>query len=177
MPLKGGDKNGGHRGAGSALGGDPTQQPNQGDTGAQAPAAGEDSGARIRTGEIVGWRAWRCHSGRLWSVYLSHIVWPAAGLECTDQIIEYGWLGIHALKERGAAEEYMTWFRGWGALSWREALTMTAYEPRYFVFGQVAMWGTVIEHRRGYRAQFACPLNLVTPDDADLGEIRKYYGI
>jgi hypothetical protein len=43
-----------------------------------------------------------------------------------------------------------------------EHLHTTGYE-RYGIFGEVNLWGTVIEHERGFRAQFAYPKNLYLP--------------
>jgi hypothetical protein len=36
----------------------------------------------------------------------------------------------------------------------------------YGIHGETYLWGTVVEHRLGYRAQFAYPKNLVLPVDA-----------
>jgi len=46
----------------------------------------------------------------------------------------------------------------------REHLRSMGYE-RYGICGQVHLWGKVVEHERGFRAQFAYPKSLVlTPD-------------
>src|SRR6266481_1046762 len=45
-----------------------------------------------------------------------------------------------------------------------EHLRQSGYE-RYGIHGEVYLWGTVIEHERGWRAQFAYPKNLfLSPD-------------
>jgi hypothetical protein len=36
---------------------------------------------------------------------------------------------------------------------------------RYGIHGEVYLWGTVVEHELGYRAQFAYPKNFVLPPD------------
>ena len=36
---------------------------------------------------------------------------------------------------------------------------------RYGIHGEVCLWGTVVEHEFGYRAQFAYPKNFVLPLD------------
>ena len=46
---------------------------------------------------------------------------------------------------------------------------------RYGIHGEVYLWGTVVEHELGYRAQFAYPKNFVLPPDTlsfTLAEIR-----
>jgi preprotein translocase subunit YajC len=44
----------------------------------------------------------------------------------------------------------------------REHLRTTGYE-RYGICGEVNLWGTVVEHEQGFRAQFAYPKNLYLP--------------
>jgi hypothetical protein len=46
-----------------------------------------------------------------------------------------------------------------------EHLRTTGYE-RYGICGEVNLWGTVVEHERGWRAQFAYPKSLVLQPDA-----------
>src|SRR5271169_449435 len=36
---------------------------------------------------------------------------------------------------------------------------------RYGIYGEVYLWGTVVEHELGWRAQFAFPKNFVLPPD------------
>src|ERR1035437_2659532 len=64
--------------------------------------------------------------------------------------------GIYASKSRGQLRE-------------------TGYE-RYGICGEVQMWGTVVEHKLGWRAQFAYPKALYLPLDIlpfTLAEIRS----
>ena len=46
-----------------------------------------------------------------------------------------------------------------------EHLRQSGYE-RYGIHGEVYLWGPVVEHKLGYRAQFAYPKSLVLPPDA-----------
>ena len=39
---------------------------------------------------------------------------------------------------------------------------------RYGIHGEVYLWGLVVEHERGWRAQFAYPKNLYVPPEMDL---------
>src|ERR1039458_8151982 len=45
-----------------------------------------------------------------------------------------------------------------------EHLHTTGYE-RYGICGEVNLWGTVVEHEQGFRAQFAYPKTLFLPPD------------
>jgi hypothetical protein len=45
-----------------------------------------------------------------------------------------------------------------------EHLRTTGY-ARYGIHGEVNLWGTVVEHEQGWRAQFAYPKNLYLPLD------------
>jgi hypothetical protein len=95
----------------------------------------EDAG--IRAGEITAYRAWRVHSdGLLHSMYVDHYAWTPKGIERVNHLDSYGGDGIHAYK------------------------TMEQCEAEYgpyglTVYGEVALWGEVIEHDHGYRAQYA----------------------
>jgi hypothetical protein len=54
-------------------------------------------------------------------------------------------------------------------------LCSAGYE-RYGIHGEVYLWGTVVEHELGYRAQFAYPKNFVLPPDTlpfTLAEIQS----
>jgi len=94
--------------------------------------------AGIRAGEINAFRAWRVHSdGLLHSMHITHYVWTPNGIEKAELDNPYGGCGIHAYKtlER-AKSEYGVNSSG-------------------TVYGKVALWGEVIEHEWGYRAQYA----------------------
>ena len=56
-----------------------------------------------------------------------------------------------------------------------EHLRTTGY-ARYGIHGEVNLWGTVVEHELGYRAQFAYPKNFALPPDTlpfTLAEIQS----
>jgi hypothetical protein len=63
--------------------------------------------------------------------------------------------GIYALKEAEHVDELL---RG-GRSRWSWAMPV-----RREVTGEVALWGTVVEHEAGYRAELAYPLRIVVPD-------------
>jgi len=102
----------------------------------------EDAG--ISAGEIVAYRAWRCSiSGLLQSMAVSTI-WPPDEPMTGDVTHD----GVHAFKSQSdALTEYAT-----GATRWCP-----------IAIGTVMLWGEVIEHERGYRAEFArvAAINLI----------------
>lgn len=124
---------------------------------------------------IVGYRLWEIRpAGR--QAFLESVttrtVWPV-GEPCEahmlTQHIIIGWpSGIHAFKT---------------------AHTRSEYEENYGIkdttapiaFGKVALWGRVVEHAHGYRAQYAYPLSLVvlasTPNAENLARaLANTYG-
>ena len=92
------------------------------------PAEGE-----LRVGEITAWRAWRVQQSShttLRSVYCTDAWLPGQIMSGDTKTF-----GIHAWKELQGAVDYISGFGG--------------------VVGQVALWGDVIEHEHGYRAEHA----------------------
>ena len=88
-------------------------------------------------GEILAWRVWKVKAGWLRSTYREDI-WPASGPIIASGIEDHNAIGIHAWKDQQQAIKYgMEYSAGW------------------VVLGKVRLWGTVIEHERGYRAEFA----------------------
>jgi hypothetical protein len=77
--------------------------------------------------------------------------------------------GIHAFASRGQAEEYFA--------------EQSRGKTTPHVFGKVALWGRVVVHERGYRAQFAYPRTLLVPrryanPRSDIvNELRRAYGV
>ncbi|WP_316176170.1 hypothetical protein [Bradyrhizobium sp. SZCCHNRI1073] len=102
----------------------------------------EDAG--IRAGEIIGYRAWELHDGLLHSMYAKYIWFPGV-IERAHKIDEYWGTGLHAFKTLAHARKEYSWAN---------------------VFGEVALWGEVYEHERGYRAEYAAIRRIikVSPD-------------
>ena len=106
----------------------------------------------ITAGEIIAWRCWRVADGWLRSVYMDTFWGPHEPMEGnvnTD--------GVHAWKKMSDAITYglIGGVHGAGAR---------------VVIGTVAMWGEVIEHEIGYRAQFAKIKSLDHSADKSIGE-------
>lgn len=92
----------------------------------------------IKVGEIVGWRCWvasdfQSQSPRLLSCHTKTLWVPGEPMKGDVKA-----QGVHAWNDRGFAEEY-------------------AHNYGPAVIGSVALWGDVVEHKNGYRAEFARP--------------------
>jgi len=103
---------------------------------------------------IVGWRVWR---------------WDATGLKSLNGkpwspgqplAAKCGARNAHDAHEPPQADCSC----GVYASKSREHLRGTGYEP-LGIGGEVHLWGTVVEHEFGWRAQFAYPKSLVLPPD------------
>jgi hypothetical protein len=121
---------------------------------------------------IVGWRAWAVaeteDGPELRSLVYAH-PWPAG--EPLRMVCEPGgclgarWpeqphaCGIHAFKSRGDAEAFPS--------QWEARRFPGAAFPRDAVVGQVSLWGRVVEHERGYRAELAYPYALLLSPGQD----------
>lgn len=164
-----------------------------------APPPPLDIQSAITVGEIEAWRVWRVKDGALWSMAMT-CKWPVGRLVAGE-----GWYGglafwatlkltdhsggVHAFKERALAETYALDSHVWDL----EAARMygklmgdfgfpgaAAPVPASYILGRVALWGEVIEHERGYRAEFGkvAALDEVLFGPAGLlDEMRaKYFG-
>ncbi len=91
----------------------------------------------IRAGEIIGYRAWVLGHELLRSVHADYTWTP--GVQVAHERPRAHGTGFHAFKTlRQAVEIYSCYATG-----------------AEVVFGSIAMWGDVIEHQNGYRAEFA----------------------
>jgi hypothetical protein len=105
----------------------------------------EDAG--IRAGELIGFRAWTLDcDGFLHSMFKEDYVWrPSAIHRSGVKRAAYG-EGLHAFKTlQEAKDHYLCYWHSYTV-----------------VFGEVALWGEVIEHERGYRAQFAAVRSIIS---------------
>jgi len=104
----------------------------------------EDAG--ISAGEIVGHRIWRADKwGFLKSMAMSTIWPPDEPLHCSEELNAWNGCGVHAFKRQtDVLTEY--------------GLSGGDYDIR--AVGQVLLWGTVIEHENGYRAEWGRVLTI-----------------
>lgn len=105
----------------------------------------EDAG--IRAGEIVAYRCWRLISNRLISLVAPTIWNPGVTIEGGDVLTQEKQTGVHAFRERD-----------W---CYVEAMNCAILKSP-IVIGTVALWGEVMEHDFGYRAQYG---KIVSIDD------------
>jgi hypothetical protein len=107
--------------------------------------------ADMQVCDLIGWRVWRITSlGYLRSLTADAIWLPGVPMEAPAVVDSHGAtktggtdLGIHVFKERNGA-----------------ILEVENYASRYeqhvgYAVGSVLLWGEVVEHERGYRAERA----------------------
>lgn len=117
---------------------------------------------------ITGWRAWLVTGDEnfvsgyaLRSVYRQSCVWPADTRIQTGLLGAGAWAGVHAWNTREGAARYVKW-----------------QSPGRYVIGQVELWGEVVTHEDGYRAENARIKSLDEAfGDVDLIALRRRYGI
>lgn len=86
---------------------------------------------------------------------------PVKGCDC----------GIHALKSLQAAEQRIQEEnQGFFSVLWRDRVEGRAW-------GEVKIWGRIIEHEIGYRAEFAYPSSLFCEDEQMAARIAALYGV
>lgn len=143
------------------------------------------------TEPIVGWRMWRIVDYRRHGGATERRLAPLAGrtlwhprqrfsASCEPRTLygrthdgdhEAPWpscmCGVWALRDRAAAEE--------------KALERLPAGPHHACFGEVYLWGRVLEFKRGWRAAYAYPKRLILyagPDAEWLrGELGRLYGV
>lgn len=136
-----------------------------------------------RLSPLVGWRVWAIDAHQhLRSLYCSDGPWKGyvplqAG--CTE-------LGYDPDMEEGGAphEEchcgiYALPKKEWALKIARIYLEQEGNRNATLVIGQVALWGKVIEHERGWRAQFAYPVALELSESGSglEGVLSRRYGV
>lgn len=112
-----------------------------------------DAPDRFGDEPIIGWRCWLVHTrlGELWPIaHATPGPWqnPPVAAVCDNQDreahpspgLEHPLCGYHAYRQKRDAEYMLSWPRKW---------------PK--VIGMAALWGRVVEHSRGWRAQYAYP--------------------
>jgi hypothetical protein len=127
------------------------------------------------TEAIVAWRVWRlaapgANEGSLMSTFMTS-VWPAGASmkACCGSGGANLRHGIHAFASRSQAEEYFD--------------EQSRGKTTPHVYGEVALWGRVVVHERGYRAQFAYPRTVLVPrryagPRSDIvNDLRRSYGV
>jgi len=132
--------------------------------------------AGISAGEIVGHRCWELgRDGLLYSVFVATKWHPREVMRFPgDHIHDYGQTGFHAFKAKHQLmAEYGVKF----------------FTHNFLVYGTVNLWGKVIEHDYGYRAEYAAIRSLdlilrgeyvigdIPMREAELNRLRELYGV
>lgn len=101
----------------------------------------EDDG--IKAGEIIAMRCWWADGDLLRSIYRRDVEWLPDGPMYGDVTAGFG---VHAFKHVDDLLAYAY-----------ESLSYTCREctPAYLITGKVALWGEIVEHEKGYRAEYA----------------------
>lgn len=113
----------------------------------------------IRAGEVTGKRCWWQIHQRLFSIYMTECEW-LANIPMTGDV-DKGF-GVHAFKYISDCNDYIA-----------QALFNNGHVGTGLVPGTVSMWGEIVEHERGYRAQYA----KITSLDTDDRQLRMKYGV
>lgn len=140
----------------------------------------------VTAGEIVGYRCWRIQGGILRSVYQSDLWFPSQPLEGRE-LGDWDSRGIHAWKD-AASKEYHDYIRSYLNSRGDSFISMLrgGDDRPAMITGTVYLWGDVVEHERGYRAEFARirSLDWLYPDETMMGReqetlqhLRKMYGV
>ena len=130
----------------------------------------------IIAGEIIGHRCWRIEDGLLRSVYQQDVWKPKVPLEGRE-LGDWDSRGIHAWKEVGGHFfDYIRNYLNTASDRYMNLILYGAYrkEKPAMVTGTVYLWGDVVEHERGYRAEFARvrSLDWLYPDADMMGRER-----
>ena len=104
--------------------------------------------ARIRAGEIIGWRFWKLRNGLLESVFVTYTWWPRVFERSSSKQAGFKNPGYHAFRDKEQVEHEAS-IHAW-SLS---------------VIGSAAMWGEVIERQRGWRSEYAAVRSIIITGD------------
>lgn len=139
------------------------------------------STAGVRAGEIIGWRLWLTSPRTEQLVSISaNFEWPCREYPKSKSYFPgYPNMGYHAYKNEEQALDAASQYR------------YSSIFP--IVLGQVAMWGEVIEHEKGWRSEYAYPKaleyvcsnygmvpyaeNIELEDEILLARLREKYGL
>ena len=113
---------------------------------------------------IIGWREWRARRTpqgvRLVSLYTC-VEWEPGHPMTGDPLAQAG---------------FMEPYTPFGVYAWRYPNFSWGDKKDAFVQGTVYLWGTVVEHVHGYRAQYAYPRALVDDGREIVRALARAYG-
>lgn len=129
----------------------------------------------MQVGEITAYRCWRLEDNYLRSVYMLDVWFPNAIHEGRE-LQDWDKRGIHAWKEAGSPA-FLEYVRDY--LDMRKGFPWGCSRPDQpfptIVTGSVYLWGDVVEHTHGYRAEFARirSLDWLYPGEGLMGRERE----
>jgi hypothetical protein len=138
----------------------------------------------MKVGEILAYRCWRLSEGLLRSVYM-HDYWEPKEIMSAREIEDWSERGIHAWKDLNS-REFNEYVRGYLEISSNPRKAPRDVRPVVIVTGTVLLWGDVVEHEHGYRAEYARinSIDWLYPDAKLMGreretlnELRNLYGV
>lgn len=140
--------------------------------------------AETRRGVVTGWRCWTVlkADGLLRPIWRRNIAWkPRQPIEAVCAAEEPG-TGPTTKRPSLHRVPHASCKCGIWAVCHPKLLTEVEWawnDDETLIVGQVALWGHVIEHARGWRSQFAYPTSLYafTDDQAFAGLLRDRYGV
>src|SRR5436190_760384 len=117
----------------------------------------------VRLGEIIGYRGWAVEKrwtgrsdDRLRSVFVRQYVWEPHNPATGDVQVH----GIYSFRDPGRAR-----------------LAYPALDGADVIFGSIKIWGEIVEHELGYRAEFAKIISLDQGNRTLLTKFRTIYGL
>lgn len=116
-----------------------------------------------RVGELTAYRIWRI-DGHILRSLSQNAPWIPGGIMEGNpaKSTVFGQEGIYAFKELANAEKMLTRHR---AIVGRQILQEEQTQQTHLI-GSVKLWGDIVEHERGYRAQFARVVSLIAAPSA-----------
>lgn len=122
----------------------------------------ENAGMKVE--DLIGWRIWRFQGGELCS-YAIPCLWQP-GIPATGNPTDHGCEGVWAFKDKRSAEAKARQAKYGGHTQW--------------VWGSVRLWGSVVEHTEGYRAENARIVSIdgcVGVTSEQMGKLLRDYGL
>ncbi len=117
----------------------------------------EDAG--IRAGEIIAYRAWILRPGLSLNSIAHEYRWTPKGVEHESHVEPYWGRGIYAFKSLELVKQEYN----------------TSIILNTLVYGEVALWGEVIEHDFGYRAEYAKIIRITEVNNDTKGFVRRLF--
>lgn len=112
---------------------------------------------------IIGYRVWQWDAAGLRS--LNGESWrPGKLLEARCKVCEFAWWRSgHKAEHSSHTAPDLECTCGIYASKALERLHRRPRFERFLIYGQVSLWGTLVEHEHGWRAQFAYPKSFFLP--------------